>query len=130
MLEHVLTCHAYGCAECPKHFSTTAGLKYHYKKAHFSEDFFGCNNCGKHFSSINEMKNHQNEKHGIKQTSLPLVTTVDTYAESNYIRTSEFDVDTGDEAYSTPYNTSQLHPGIVSTATINSDDKGNKTIYL
>ena len=32
MLEHVQTSHAYGCAQCPKHFSTTGGLKHHYKK--------------------------------------------------------------------------------------------------
>ena len=38
MLEHVITCHGYSCAQCPKHFSTTAGLKYHYKKAHFVEE--------------------------------------------------------------------------------------------
>ena len=120
MVDHVLTCHAYGCAECPKHFSTTAGLKYHYKKAHLIGEVFTCNRCGKGFSNVTEMKSHQLEKHGSKRTSYGSHSNIHSENDTrvDYGKPSVTDVDTGDEAQSTTNSSNII------SATINSEDKG------
>ena len=110
MLDHVLTSHAYGCAQCPKHFSTTGGLKHHYKKAHFTE-----------FNDIDSSKIMKTEKqsnrkqvpHGISPN-----TQIEVEKESDRNKSSEFSVDTGDESVNTPQ-----HLNAPLTATINSEDK-------
>ena len=73
------------------------------------------------------MKNHQNEKHRGKQTPCASRTQAGTEGVSYYNRTSEIDIETGDEAYSTPpHHLSPQQSCISSAATINSEDKGNK----
>ena len=109
-LDHILASHAYGCAQCPKHFSTTGGLKYHYKKAHFRD--FSASDDTKHATQ----ERLGNDKPSSYAPSPSINSDNDTETERN--KSSEFSVDTGDEAFISP-----LHSNLPSAATINSEDK-------
>ena len=110
MLDHVLSSHSYGCARCSKHFSTTGGLRYHYKKAHFTD--FSENDDKKSMKSEKQVK-----KKYVSHESISNINS-DVETETEHNKTLECSVNTGDEALTTPQ-----HSILSSTATINSEDK-------